>query len=216
MANKKALVIYNGIVKQMQSGDTVDPSGLSATSGLWTLNASDWIAASSNYPNVSIPGNFNVDGDMTVTGSMIVNASTLYLGDNQLGNQSTDTQLFVGNITASGPFTISDATSPFVARGTASLDGTLDVGGAVVFRSTASIDGHVIAPSAQITSLDVATATVGDLWVTSNASIDGTVDVGGALVGRSTASLDSTLDVGGHVTAPSAQITSLDVATATA
>ena len=55
MANKKALVIYNGIVKQIQSGDTVDPTGLSASAGLWTLNASNWIVASSNYPNVSIP-----------------------------------------------------------------------------------------------------------------------------------------------------------------
>jgi hypothetical protein len=49
----------------------------------------------------------------------------------------------------------------------------------------------------------------GALWAKSTASLDSSLDVGGALVGRSTASID------GAISAPSAQITSLDSTTAT-
>jgi len=125
--------------------------------------------------NASINGNVAIGGNLSVTGSMIVTSSVLHKGDNIYGDSASDTQKFVGVITASGPITVN---ASLWAKTNASIDGTLDVGGNTVMRGTASLDGA--------------------LRVGGNASLDGTLDVGGNAVGRGNASIDGTLDVGGN------------------
>ena len=188
------------------------------TASIPTINgAVDFQAGIIGRTTASIDGSVQVGGDLVVTGSLRVKDQGHYIGDNTLGDTSGDTQKFIGNVIASGPFTIRDSGSAFVARGTASLDSTLAVG------------GHVTAPSAKITSLDSTTATVTTLGVTTGNITTGnfntitTTDLTATnnVVIRGTASLDTTLAVGGavtfvgHITAPSAQITSLDCTTAT-
>ena len=136
--------------------------------------------------NLALGGNLTIGGNLAVTGSVIVTSSVLHKGDNIFGDEAGDLHKFVGTTTASGDMKI---------LSNASIDGTLDVGGAAVLRGTASIDGAiVIGGTASLEStLDVGGAAV----LRSTASIDGAMDVGGAGVIRGNASLDGTLDVGG-------------------
>ncbi len=141
--------------------------------------------------NASVDLNLTVGGDLIVTGSVRVVASTLYLGDNQLGNAAGDTQLLYGNVAvynagAANPMRITGNAS---ISGTGYVAGTFGVGGHTS-GLTASLSsnvtvggilntiGAITGPSAVIPSFDSTTATIGTLGGTTYTFTTGNLTTG--------------------------------------